>query len=260
MIVTGKDKLKNLRDILIEKLDDPEARAIYERLLTCDDLVEAEARVHYECNRAAIVIKKNKRPSIGRPSELTKLELFNQLCTEIECSPTVYSASEAHALMLSYADGNEDQVYSRRYILDNLKLKYGEHLLVCSKDGRSNLLCFRNMADFLITDSWYDKRKQEVEDEATRVVKQAAKLLISSMKDMDYTKDKYPLGKDVSDIDKCLTWLPDLVQTFLATLINNKLQRAGIGQALVGATIPRSCLPPLLFAIGADIDHVLATE
>ena len=114
------------------------------------------------------------------------------------------------------------------------------------------------MADFLITDSWYDKRKQEVEDEATRVVKQAAKLLISSMKDMDYTKDKYPLGKDVSDIDKCLTWLPDLVQTFLATLINNKLERAGIGQALVGATIPRSCLPPLLFAIDADIDSRLA--
>ena len=136
-----------------------------------------------------------------------------------------------------------------------LREKYGHHLTVCSKNGRSNLLCFSNMVDYLITDKWYEQRQLNKEDDATRTINMATKLLITFMKEKMYSKQVYPIGQDVSTMEKCLGWLPDL-----SKLIPNELQQAGIGHALVGATMPRSCMPPLQLGLAVDCDHLLASE
>ena len=150
--VTDNSKLQKLINILESKLDDPELAAIHSRLLTCGNMVEAKARVHYECNRLKGLNDADSRGEIGRPADVMKVEYFEHMCLEIEESPYIYTQSEAHALMVRHASGSEDAVYSKRHMLVCLREKYGHHLTVCSKNGRSNLLCFSNMVDYLITD------------------------------------------------------------------------------------------------------------
>ena len=219
-------QIQKLINILESKLDDPELAAIHSRLLTCGNMVEAKARVHYECNRLKALNDADSRGEIGRPADVMKVEYFERMCQEIEKSPYTYTQSEAHALMVRHARGSEDAVYSKRHMLVCLREKYGHHLTVCSKNGRSNLLCFSNMVDYLITDKWYEQRQLNKEDDATRIINMATKLLITSMKEKMYSKQVYPIGQDVSTMEKCLGWLPDLVRVFLSKLIPNELQHS----------------------------------
>ena len=50
-------------------------------------------------------------------------------------------------------------------------------------EGRSaNVVCFRQMANFIINGTWYSERKESVEEEAQRIVETAAKIIWSDMK------------------------------------------------------------------------------
>ena len=43
-------------------------------------------------------------------------------------------------------------------------------------------------------------------------------------------------------------------------ICKNTLKQSSIGQALVSATHPRSCVSPILFGLGVDVDHVFGSR
>ena len=57
-------------------------------------------------------------------------------------------------------------VYAEKYLKQKLQQHYGDHVVFASSKGpRKDFVCFRNMADYIISDKWYSDRKRDATDE-----------------------------------------------------------------------------------------------
>ena len=50
------------------------------------------------------------------------------------------------------------------------------------------------------------------------------------------------------------------LRLFMQHLVKNPVKQASIGQALVHAMKPRSSLPPILFGMGVEMDHLFGSK
>jgi len=64
----------------------------------------------------------------------------------------------------------------------------------------------------------------------------------------------------MSDKQRLKQWLPDLLQDFLSTLVNNELKASAIGHSIVQAVRPNTVNSPLLFSVGASLAHVFGSQ
>ena len=72
--------------------------------------------------------------------------------------------------------------------------------------------------------------------------------------------DFYPSNDDICDVDAACQWLPLMLQMFLQPIVKVTVKRAAIGQCLVRAARPWSVIPPLLFGLGAELDHIFGSK
>ena len=54
--------------------------------------------------------------------------------------------------------GSED-IYSKKWLKMKVQERYGNHVLFTEIAGKSNVVCLRDTAHFLINDSWVQKPK-----------------------------------------------------------------------------------------------------
>ena len=58
---------------------------------------------------------------------------------------------ELHEKMLSLSDGKD--AYSIKSLQNKLKELYGDHLIFAEVNGKHNVLCFRNMMNYIINNN-----------------------------------------------------------------------------------------------------------
>ena len=80
------------------------------------------------------------------------------------------------------------------------------------------------------------------------------------MKSFQYDLSMYPSLESISDIGQNEEFVPPHLGILLESLIYNNLKRTSIGQAIVHASRPRSSLPPILFGIATEMDHVFGSK
>ena len=71
---------------------------------------------------------------------------------------------------------------STKWLKKKLKDCYSDHLYFAEINGRKNVLCFKNMANYIINEKWYGKRQINLDDEAKRIVITASKLIREEIK------------------------------------------------------------------------------
>ena len=126
-------------------------------------------------------------------------------------------------------------------------------------DGRSNVLCSKNMVDFIINEHWYSERKDNAADEAERIVIAAAKIISAELREKKYNVQSYPTNEDITNNIQSKAWIPHYLQTFLKPIISSKLKQTSIGHAIVQASC-RSVITPTLFGLGVELDHVFGSR
>ena len=150
-----------------------------------------------------------------------------------------------------------DAVYSIKRLKQKLIKKYKEHIFFAEKEGRKNVICFRDTTNMIINDAWYNDRKTDLRHEVRRIVKAAAKILNSGIRDASCRTDFY---RNSDDIAMGKEWLPNLLKTFLEEMIPSEVKQASIGQSIMHAARPRSSLPPILFSLGVGLDHAYGSK
>ena len=75
-------------------------------------------------------------------------------------------------------------------------------------EGRENVVCFRNMAKYIINDKWYTGKKENIEDEAERIVVTAAKIIKAAIREKEYDVNSYPTNEDIKSMDQGISWVP----------------------------------------------------
>ena len=157
-------------------------------MLNCIDVVQAEARYHHVCHGKCYVGEGLSSPltkkPVGRQANKESADYFNKLCSYIEPETEVHSLQELQAKMIEIVGGeNEYKVYSTKWLKTKLQQKYGDHVFYSEVNGKSNVVCFRNMANTTINDKWFEDKNSNTDDEAKRIVTTAAKLIKSQIKE-----------------------------------------------------------------------------
>ena len=141
-----------------------------------------------------------------------------------------------------------------------LKDKYQEHIFFTEINGKNNVVCFRITIDYLINDKWYSDRKNNSTQEADQLVLTAAKIILNDIRSREFDNDCYPTNEVIENCEKEKDWLPYYLRLVLESIIKYPLKQASIGQAIVGAVRPRSSVPPILFGVGVQLDHVFGSK
>ena len=243
-----------------EERGDHWAYSVEARLNGCIDLVAAEAVYHNNChtrfymNKDLAASGSNSKPK-GRPEDKTMSDIFQTLCSWFDDQTELFTLDELHQKMEEISNG--DSVYSTKRLKQKLLETYKEHIFFAEREGRKNVICFRDTVSMIINDAWYDDRKKDSRDEARRIVKAAAKILKSEIRDTSYTTEFYPRSDDIA---KGKEWLPNLLRMFLEDIIPSEIKQASVGQSIMHAARPRSSLPPILFSLGVGLDHAYGSK
>ncbi|KAJ8043553.1 hypothetical protein HOLleu_10691 [Holothuria leucospilota] len=230
---------------------------IKKNLLSCHDLVAVEARYHRKCYQDFVLTCK-KTETKGRPVDMTKEMSFNRLCEWLESECEQYTLSELHDIWQEQSPGIE--VYCAKTLKTKLLQRYGNEIVICNTAGNLNVVTLKTNADSILTNKWYNDRKDDPKDDAVRVITAAAELLKSSIRTTAFDVDHYPKNELIEDHEKGFEWLPELLRVFLGKLINHSLRRVSIGHSIIYATRPRSSIAPIPFALGVEVDHVFGSE
>ena len=131
----------------------------------CIDLVAAEDVYHDSCFSRFMLNKglggMTSNVAQGRPKDQAMLQSFENLCLwlETEGDAELYTLSELHAKMEEFSD-ESGGVYSIKRLKQKLQKHYKEFIFFAEIEGRGNIFCFRNMANFIINAKWYSEKKR----------------------------------------------------------------------------------------------------
>ena len=260
-------KTLEIRDSLLkncsERNHDEWAANVKKHLLACHDLIAAKARYHKSCydRFRKKLPKKSDDPQMlsqGRPVDKTKFQDFDKLCHWLESESELHSLLDMQNKLIEIA-GSED-VYDTKWIRKRLEERYGNHIYIGTRAGRPNIVCLRNIADYVINDKWYTDRLQRVDDEAKRIISTAAKLILGDIRSAEFDCNYYPSNDILESTEKGKEWLPPLLRLFLERLIRYQLHQVSIGHCIMNVTRPRSCIPPIPFGLGIEVENVFGSK
>ena len=160
--------------------------------------------------------------------------------------------------MLSLSDGKD--VCSIKWLQNKLKELYGDHLIFAEVNGKHNVLCFKNIMNYIINNKWYQERSLNIDDEAERVIKTTAKLICEEIRQMTLENEVYPSPEDIKNSAINNSWCPKLLRTLLAAVVANVMKQSSIGQSIIKAARPCTAIPPILFGIGVEADHMFESR
>ena len=68
---------------------------------------------------------------------------------------------------------------------------YEDFVFFAEVDGRGTVLCFRNMASYIINDKCYSEKKEDIQEEAEHIVVAAANIIRAESKERKYNSNSY---------------------------------------------------------------------
>ena len=122
------------------------------------------------------------------------------------------------------------------------------------------MICFKDMVSYIVSDTWYTERKEDINDEVERIIKTAAKLVKNNIKESTVSNTNrsctYPTVEDAEKI----AWIPELLRYFLSVLINQRLKVESISQCITKGSFSGSLIPPILLLLSVEMDSVFASR
>ena len=138
--------------------EDELSRSIQGRLQSCNDLVAEEAVYHRACYQKFLSGEGESNPG-GRPVNPDSSSACDKLCLwlESEASTDLLTLSELQSKMVEFSELKE--TYSTKWLKKKLQDCYCNHLYFAEVNGRKNVVCFKNMVNYIINEQWYEKRR-----------------------------------------------------------------------------------------------------
>ena len=115
----------------------------------------------------------------------------------------------------------------------------------------------------MIDEFYCNPRPKDTEEERDRIIKTAAKLIKSEIKNIDVSSDVYLRSAVMSDVEEALKLVPDLLKSFLKLLFAGKdikLKLASVEQEIVQAVRPRVILMSLQLGLWVQMHHHFSSK
>ena len=231
--------------------DDKWAEAVLGRIRAVNDLPAADALYHNQCSvnfRTTRGIPQAYRSSTdaaiplkGRPADARRAEAFTKTIEYLQqFDDEQITITDLCRKMEEYLD-SDIPTYTEKYMRQKLESHFGDEVIITCIRGKRNVVTFRSAAEKILEQFAKSKKETDSEQEKLRIVKTAAKLLLSDIKKVDTSREEYPSTAEISDRSKNIEQLPSSLLVFLRTLLEGKkdpdLKIASLGQALMQALL-----------------------
>ena len=138
--------------------DDEWGKTVESRLLRSNDLVAEEAFYHKACMDKFCVSKTSVFEKPGRPVNTAMFNGFEAICAWLEeegdCDLHTINELQEQTKLMRY------ECSSNKRLKQKLKEKYGDCLTFSERCGRTDILCFKEFANYVLL----EKKKAEVEE------------------------------------------------------------------------------------------------
>ena len=113
------------------------------------DLVAEEAVYRRTCHQK-FLSNEGKSNQVDRPFNDDSNNAFNKLCLwlETEAGTDLLILDKLPEKMERFSESNE--AYSTKWLKKKLKDHYSDHLCFAEINGRKNVLCLKNLANYII--------------------------------------------------------------------------------------------------------------
>lgn len=238
-------------------LQDDFHREIYKRLCDARDLVSLRAKYHYDClmkliNQYTEVIQIPQNTYSSKIDQAME-EIFEFMLSSEEYQFTLTQLKEAVKF--------SDVMPTDNTIKQRLKNRFSDQIVISSRMGGMTYICFANNLYDILTDVWYNNRKQKIEEEEDRLIDSASELVRRKIRSTICRMDEYPASDKVFDnIDENI---PPCLLRFLHNVIyKDKKQNdsnniwysrkiVSIAHAIMSAARPKRFVSPLQLAVGS---------
>ena len=88
--------------------------------------------------------------------------------------------------MVEFSKGSD--VYSIKRLKQKIQEHYKEYIFFATVEGRDNVVCFKNMAEYVINQKWQSSKLDDTNSagsEAERIVKMAAKIIRDEIRESE---------------------------------------------------------------------------
>ena len=150
----------------------------------------------------------------------------------------LYTVNELIDLIKSLV-ADDSHVYAFPYMKQKLQERFGDNIFSTYIYGRSNVVCFRDVAHRIITDNWYANRESDITSESHRIVQTATKLIRAKIHESFAKEEEYPSNSSIRDRELAKQWVPSLLCAFLQTLVSDEIKQVAVGHSIVQASGPR---------------------
>ena len=208
----------HLRLYISERGHDDWALQVQGRLENVNDLHASDAVYHLECHAR---FKSNVLPENaprGRPVNSEAHAAFRKLCEmlEVEGENELYTLAQLHSLMISLGGITDEKAYSLKRLRGLLVERYGDTIYFASRQGRADIVGFKNMCDLILHDKLSSDSCDGTEEE--KIVKKAAALILAEIRATTFDKSLYPNAEDI--VVDGTSFLPNLLKSFMSLLID----------------------------------------
>ena len=164
------------------------------RIETVSSLQAQEAVYHRRCLQ--LLSLQRDRPTCGRESdEATPAKKKRDINLETDPRSAVFfkvieflkESDEEHLTMKQCQDKIKeftDKPYSRKWFKSRLMQYYGDSVIIAGRGGCQNVFYFKDHAKHLLYEFYRQRRLEQGDDEKARVIKLAAELIRSDIKDL----------------------------------------------------------------------------
>ncbi len=248
-----------------DQRNDSWASEVRSRLLQVIDLPAADAVYHKSCYTSFqsgwSKRQKDSQEPRGRPADWEKMQAFNILCQWLEDEGVgdLYTLDELQLRMIDLTN-NSMEVYCAKTLKQKLIAKYQDHVFFAESTGRKNIVCFRDMANYIVRESYSSEKNMTAAEQIHSIITTAAKLIKAHIFEKSYDNSLYPTKDDMSNYELGKEWVPPSLQLFLHELLKSPLKQLSIGQCIVYALRPRSVIPPIPLGLAVELEHVFASK
>ncbi|KAH3855130.1 hypothetical protein DPMN_097691 [Dreissena polymorpha] len=114
--------------------------------------------------------------------------------------------------------------YTSTHMKKRLLEHFGSSIVITELNGKQNVITFRNTASSIFQ-SFYQKSSSDSDAYKIEIIKTAAQLLLTDIKDIKATKLSYPdSGSDLMSTQENIDYIPDSLKTFLREIFSDKKQ------------------------------------
>lgn len=173
------------------------------------DLVSVEAKYHDKCFSNFLLV--SGKGDAGRPlDENIRIAMENVFHYKENNDDCQFTLAELKDMM-------KDYVPDDKTIITKLIARYGNNIVITTKSKSLTIICFRGTASNILTNSWYEEKKQNHCDERLRIVEAAASIIKEDIRSVTIIHDLYPPPSRM--LDNINDEIPNTLTHFLHQLI-----------------------------------------